>query len=300
MRRIIREPLLHFLLISMALFAAYAVISPAGLSQSSKVIAVDREQLITFLQYRNRSFERDSFERLLANMDRADFDRLVSQYVAEEAMFREAKNMRLDENDYVTRMRLVQQLEYLTKATVSSDYQASRTDIEAYFREHREEYYVEPTLTFAHVFVSKQGRSAEGVQDKLAELGARLEEEAAGFAQASRYGGRFLYHVNYVEKGFGHLASHFGPEMASTLLTLKADEQAWQGPLESAHGFHYVLLPRRTAGYQPPLEEVYAQVAEDVYQLEMAKRYEQAVDDIVRRYSVLEAPLAMLLPEVLR
>ena len=296
MKRIIKEPLLHFLLLSMALFLAYAVLSPASTSRSSSVIAVDKEVLINFLQYRNRSFERERFEDLLANMEKAEIDLLISQYVDEEAMFREAKNMRLDENDYVTRMRLVQQLEYLTKAAISRDYRPSRDDIERFYNKHKEEYYVEPTLTFAHVFVSKQGRSAAAVQHEVAELGTRLKDEVVSFAQAPRYGERFLYHVNYVEKGFGHLASHFGSEMASHLMTLKEDSRAWQGPFESVHGFHYVLLPRQTAGYQPELDKVYGKVAEDTYQFEMVERFQQAVDEIVRSYSVLEEPLAMVSP----
>lgn len=283
--------MLHFLLISLALFALYTVASTGG-DRSPETISVDREALINFMQYRHRSFERDRFERLLDEMEPGELDRVTSQFVAEEAMFREAKAMRLDESDYVTRMRLVQQLEYLTKAAISNSYELAQEDLERFYEVHKDEYFIEPTVTFAHVFLSRTNRSAEALEKTAAELGAHLEENKVGFSEASRQGDRFLYHVNYVEKGFGHLASHFGQQMASSLMALKADANGWQGPFESVHGVHYVLMPRQTAGYQPALTEVIAKVRDDAYQAEMARRHQDAVDAIVERYVVVRKPLA--------
>src|SRR5262249_49769112 len=91
-RRLLREPLLHFLLLGAALFAAYDALNrgPIGAEPSRQIQLTldDLSQLaITF----------ESQWRRPPNPD--EFERLVESKVQEEVLYREALAMGLDKDD---------------------------------------------------------------------------------------------------------------------------------------------------------------------------------------------------------
>ena len=96
----------------------------------------------------------------------------------------------------------------------------------------------------------------------------------------------FLYHVNYVDRGADLVAGHFGQTMADMLFELTPDATRWQGPFASSYGYHLVLLTRRIAGHNPPLEEIIDQVREDALREFMRERGTAAIQSVVDRYQV--------------
>src|SRR5262245_15259443 len=113
-RTIVREPLLHFLLLGGILFTLFGFThhSAADLS-SNKTITVDKEGLLNFLQYRSKAFETEYFTQQLDAMSPEERKNLVDQYVEEEMLYREARALGLEQGDYVIRQRLVQKMRYL-------------------------------------------------------------------------------------------------------------------------------------------------------------------------------------------
>ena len=57
MNKLLKEPLLHFLVLGLALFVLFDVVSDEKETSDSKLIRVDRETLLTFIQFRTRAFE---------------------------------------------------------------------------------------------------------------------------------------------------------------------------------------------------------------------------------------------------
>ena len=113
-RRILHEPLLHFALLGAAVFAAYLALHPTAASDE-RTIVVDRGHLLNFMQNRAKAFDRPHFAEVLDTMSPSALDDLIKDYVREEAMYREAKSLKLEDRDYVARRRLVQQLEIITR-----------------------------------------------------------------------------------------------------------------------------------------------------------------------------------------
>ena len=74
-----------------------------------------------------------------------------------------------------------------------------------------------------------------------------------------RYGERFLYNRNYVNRDDDEIGSHFGDEFKQQVFAFETGEQ-WQGPVQSTYGWHLVLLVKNTPAYIPPLEEIAANV----------------------------------------
>ena len=66
--KILKEPLLHFLAIGLVLFLVYGYIEKDKYGEVLECIVVDRERLLTFMQYRSKSFDENRFSGIFNNM----------------------------------------------------------------------------------------------------------------------------------------------------------------------------------------------------------------------------------------
>lgn len=57
MTKLFKEPLVHFLALGLGLFVLFEIVADDEAAYDSKVINVDRDALLTFVQYRSRAFE---------------------------------------------------------------------------------------------------------------------------------------------------------------------------------------------------------------------------------------------------
>lgn len=286
MRSLIRQPLLHFLLLGLAMFALFDLVSGDDADTDDSVILVDRAALLTFVQFRTRAFEAETAAARLDAMPDAELARLVDDYVREEALHREALALGMDANDYIIKRRLIQKVEFITNSFVDEAVELSETDIEAYFADNVDDYYVEPFVTFTHVFFDGSRHESGDLErlatKKLAELNAR----SVPFSESGRHGDRFLYHLNYVERTPDFVSGHFGPQMAAQIFELEPGTGQWQGPFQSPFGVHLVLLAKRAEGRVPELDEVRERVTNDARREVVRKRSEEAIQRIVDRYEV--------------
>lgn len=109
---LIRQPLLHFLLIGAAIFALFAALDDSPTVSSTKEIIITSE-LAEQLAGRFASVKRrPPTARELAG--------LVDDFIKEEVLVREATALSLDTNDAVIRRRLRQKMEFLTSSAVAA------------------------------------------------------------------------------------------------------------------------------------------------------------------------------------
>ena len=284
--KLVREPLVHFLAIGIALFVLFEFVAPTDADFESKTIVVDRNALLTFIQFRSKAFNPEVAAERLDALSGSELELLINDFVREEALHREALAMGMDQNDYVIKQRLIQSLQFITNGFVTSAVEVTDDDVATYYEENQDDYYVDPYVTFTHVYFSSDRNGADEAR-KLAE--AKLEElnrDSIPFSESTRYGERFLYNVNYVERTEDFVASHFGTPMAKQIFALEPNPQRWYGPIESAYGQHLVMLTKRTAGFHPPLEEIEAVVREDALRLAIIRANDKAVQAIVETYDI--------------
>jgi hypothetical protein len=286
MKNILREPLVHFLLVGLGLFVLFDLVASDDAAYDSKVITIDRDALLTFVQYRTRAFEPRIAAERLDGMADDELERLISDYVREEALHREAIALGVDKNDYIIKRRMIQSIEFITDGFVTAAVEISDDDVEAYFEANRDDYYIEPFVTFTHVFfdANRHGRDA-AVALANAKL-AELNQEKVIFSDAPRHGDRFPFFVNYVERGPEFVASHFGAPMAQGIFAIEPSDTAWHGPLESEYGAHLVMLTRKADGRYPELAEVEASIREDTEREAIAEQKNKAIQAIVDTYEV--------------
>jgi hypothetical protein len=286
LKRFLKEPLVHFLSAGLGLFVLFGLVNRNDGDSDPNVIIVDRDALLTFAQYRIKAFNPALAEKKLEGMSDDELRLFIDDYVREEVLHREALALGLDEDDYVIRRRLVQKLEFITEGFAEAGADLDEAAVQRYFDANKADYYVEPYLTFTHVFFQTEDRpraQARGLAEK--ELG-KLNRDGVPFAEAPQHGDRFLYHVNYVERTPDYVGSHFGPPMARALFELEPNDFIWRGPFDSPYGVHLVLLTTNEPGREPELAELEGRVREDARRARVREETESAIADVVDAYDV--------------
>jgi len=280
MLNFLKDPLVHFLVAGVFLFWGLSALKPAD--QPDRII-VDRAALLSFIQYRSKAFEPETAASILDAMNESNRERLINDYIREEALYREAKKMGLNEGDYVIRQRMVQKFEFMTQAA-STPGEADAETLLKYYEENKQDYFIQPGASFAHVFISAK-ENPKDVTAKAETLLGELRQTGARFEDATRYGDRFLFHTNYVERTHAYIKSHFGAEATETIFAETTPLGVWSGPVFSEHGAHLIFVTARTLGHIRPFEEVKSVVAADLISAEQRAQNEKLIDALIEDYA---------------
>jgi hypothetical protein len=286
MTKLLRDPLVHFLAIGLGLFVLFDLVASNEADYDSKVISIDREALLTFVQYRMRAFEPKAAAARLDNMPEEELERLISDYVREEALHREAKSLGMDKNDYIIKRRMIRSIEFITDGFVTAAVEVTDADVAAYYAANREDYYISPFVTFTHVFIDGERHSRDNAH---ALANAKLEElnrDPVPFSDAPRHGDRFPFFVNFVERDPLFVARYFGTAMQQAMFELEPSTSAWHGPYESEYGLHLVMLTKKVEGRYPELYEIEASVRGNAEREAIAEQKNKAIQAIVDTYEV--------------
>ncbi len=283
MQRLLRSPLLHFLVGGMVLFAVVHGRSPTVRANGAEIApvvitAAEIEQL-------RRDYRRDTG----IDPSPADEAALVERAVEGELLFREAlargldedrsirnwliEQMRsldpdgagnddelhaqaralgLDRTDLVVRRILVQKMRLL--AARANEQPPADEVLRSYYEEHAADYGIAERVTLWHVF--SPNPSSQSAADLLAELRAG----AVAPAQAVQRSETFAAPPYLRAQSPADLARRFGAEFSEQLSTARAGE--WSGPIASPYGWHLVWVEQRIPRETPPLEDVRGQLTE--------------------------------------
>jgi hypothetical protein len=285
MRSLLKEPLFQFLFIALLLLLGERLINADDYAYDQYHIEVDDEVLLQFMQLRAKTFKPEEAQQALEALSAEDRQRLVDDYAREEALFRDAIELNLDKNDQIIRRRLIQKMDYLAQGFYDEAEPITEDDLRDYYAEHREEYKKPASATFTHVFVSSERHGVEQAQVIAAELQQTLNGEAVPFENAPRYGERFLYNRNYVNRDDDEIGSHFGDQFEQQLFAFEISDQ-WQGPVQSTYGWHLVLLVKNTPAYIPALKEIAANVLADAQREQQQQVKREAIDKLMAKYTI--------------
>ena len=123
LRRLLREPLLHFFAVGALIFLLFAVVNDAG-EAPTDVIVISPERIDQLAAGFNAVWKRMPTDD--------EIDALIDEEVRSEVYYREALALGLDKNDTMVRRRLRQKMEFLTDSGASLLTQAAG-ELEDYF-----------------------------------------------------------------------------------------------------------------------------------------------------------------------
>ncbi len=279
MKRLIHEPLLHFLLIGAAIFSAHHLVyGPPG--DEPGRIAITQRQIEAMAISFARTWQRPPTKQ--------ELEGLISDRVREEVYYREALAMGLDRDDTIVRRRLRQKLEFISEdATALAE--PTDANLVDYLKSHADDFRVERQFTFNHIYLNPD-KHRERLTQEAAELLIQLQQKGRD-ADPSSFGDPFLLERRLEAAPAAEIAKQFGEKFGANLGALPIGQ--WQGPVESGYGVHLVFVEERSEGRVPELAEVRDAVQREwtnARRLEATEKFFQA---LLKRYQVTIEPPQM-------
>jgi hypothetical protein len=273
MKRIIREPLVHFLVLGAGLFLAYSLFSKNGSRAEPGKIVVTQGQIEHLVDGFTRAWQRPPAPEELAG--------LVRDQVREEVYCREAMAMGLDQDDTVIRHRLRQKLEFVSD-DIAAMAEPTEADLNAYFQAHPDTFRVPPQITFRQVYLDPEKHGATLSRD-AAQLLTQLIQ-AGSQADLLTFGDSFLLASQFTNVSAGEITAQFGEKFAATLSALPPGQ--WQGPVRSGYGVHLVLITARTEARLTALADVHVAVRQAWVNAQRLEANENFYQALLKRYTV--------------
>jgi hypothetical protein len=237
-RTLLVEPMLHFLLIGIALFGAYRWMAP-GDSGGRRIVITQGvvDDLVTqHLAARGRE------------PSAVELNHLIESYVREEILYREGVRLGLDRDDIVVKRRVRQKIEMVAEEDASTQ-APTDADLSAYLIANQARFVQPAILTFEQVFLG-QSTSGPEVVRAVAVTRAALRNGTG----AEELGMRTLLPHRITQTPADLVARDFGASFAAALEKVPIGE--WAGPIESSFGAHYVRVSARTPAAAPELAAV--------------------------------------------
>jgi hypothetical protein len=248
MKKLLKEPLLHFLLLGALVFGVNAWRETRRPSKTETAHIEVTGGTITWLS--------EGFTRQWHRGPDADELRgLVNDHVREEVLYREALALGLERNDSIVRRRLAQKMEFLA-SDIASAAEPDEAALRKFFEENAARYMKPVRVTFRHVYFSKERRGKRlttDAREALESLRKGAEEEALGDP--------FLREHEFASANEAEIAAALGNDFAKQVMTLPTGE--WRGPVESTYGTHLVYVSNRAEPKPAEFDRVRDEVARD-------------------------------------
>ena len=276
LKRFLKEPFVHFLLLGAAIFLFYALVSDDDTPDITEIV-VTKGQIERLVTGWRRTRMRPP--------TRAELDGLIEEYLREEIYYREAVAMGLDLDDAIIRRRLRQKMEFVTH-DLADQVQPSDAELQQYLVDTVDRYRQHPQLSFTHIFFSRDQRGQSAADDAALVLAEIAENPAA---QTEQLGDSLMLPARVDDMNTHELRNLFGQEFVDQVSSLPVG--TWQGPVSSGYGLHLVRIDEMTAARVPELGEIRERVANDWQNEQRDTVNDEIYRGLRERYSiVLEQP----------
>ena len=276
LKRWLREPLLHFLLIGLAVFAVYAYMQRGrGGVESSKQIVLSLDELRQMDMVFQSQWHRQPTP--------AEFQAMIEDKIREEILYREGLAMGLDKEDTIVKRRMAQKVQFLAE-DVAAAHEPTAGELKAWFEKNSRKFALPSRYSFRHLYFSVDKRGGNAQVDALKTL-TRIAGEPEDSKLALSLADQFMFQDYYGDRTPEALAKEFGPQFAVALEKLKPG--SWQGPVESGYGWHLVFVDTVVPGRIPAMEEMEGEVKTAWLGEQKATAWQKAYAKMRARYTVL-------------
>ena len=262
MLKIIKEPLLQFILIGAVLFFVYNLLNT---KQDKDVIVIDSNIINELSAKYKMQWTREPGLQELSG--------LIDTYVEQEVLYREALSMDLDQNDEIIKRRLAQKIEFLSDDLYES-LEPSESMLRMYYETHKDYYVKPPVYSLRQVYFSIDKRS-EAWKDA---------EKALSEKQPENSGDMLLLPMQYTNTNTTKLALDFGHGFTAALDSLPIGK--WTGPVKSGLGVHLVFIINKKPSGFFSFEEVANKVKVD-YSFETSTAFrKELIATMMKKYTI--------------
>ena len=272
MRRILKEPLFHFLLGGTLLFVLFAWRNRSSVERPNEII-VSPARIEVLISGWTRTWQRPPTPE--------EIERLVDDYVREEIFYREALKLGLETDDMIIRRRLRQKMEFLAE-DFQQESDPGDEELERFLASHADEFREPAVLTFRHIYFSPDQRGDSAADDARRALSELSPEADAAAIKAM--GDSFFLPRDFESASETEITRVLGRDFVLKLLALSLG--TWSGPLRSGYGYHLAQITERIDGRLPALDEIRDSVLRAWQSAERDKYAEEFYQRLRAKYSV--------------
>ena len=273
MKRLIREPFLHFLLLGALIFIAHRFLSKR-IDDGPGRIVITQGQITSMVIGFSRTWQRPP--------TREELEGLIRDRVREEVYSREAIAMGFDRDDPIIRRRLQQKLAFVTD-DVAAVAEPTNAELADYLKTHAASFGVDRRVTFSQVYLDPN-RRGERLAGNANELLTQLRQQDRD-TDLSSLGDPFLLEHRFLATPDMEIAKQFGEKFVTKLGDVPVGQ--WFGPVESGYGMHLVFVEERTAGRLPELAEVRDAVSRDWTNERRLELNEKFFQGLLKHYAIV-------------
>jgi PPIC-type PPIASE domain len=239
-RKLAREPLLHFAAIGAAIFVAYSLIAVPTVDNSEIVVTADRIASLS-AQFSAMHGGRPATE--------AELRGLIDAYVRDEMLYREGLALGLDRDDPVVRNRVRQKADILSGDAFSAE--PTDADLQAYLDAHQRHFDIPGRVSFEQVYFDPARH-----REPIGEIAANALEGLADGESPQTLGDRTMLPSTMTRVMPTEILARFGEAFEQQLAQITDDH--WHGPLVTTYGAHLVRVTWR----EPPTRATLANARE--------------------------------------
>ena len=278
MKRIITEPLVHFLLIGALLFVGFSVLQSDDQTMDTTIVVTDSDIKII----------KADFERTWQRPPRdGELEGLIEEKIREEIAYREGLALGLDRDDPYIRRRLRMKLELMLE-DISAQGSPADEELQNFLNDNRTKFRQEPRYSLSQVYLNPAQR--RGTLEKDAEELLEQLKQGGDRVDLGQIGDSIMLPRDFPLSPASVINRQFGSDFTTQLSDL--DTGVWQGPIRSGYGIHLVLIDERVEGRDPELEEI-RPLVEREYELVMRKELKEKIYANLReKYTVEIEPLS--------
>lgn len=265
MRRVVREPFVHFLLLGAVLFGVNQYLEAR--SKLTHITITPKIVQGIVANYRLQYGALPTSQQLNA---------LVDAYIREEVFYHEALRLGLDQDDEIIRRRLVQKYEFVQQ-DLDVAQEPTDEELRAFFSAHSQRYQLPGTVSFSHVYFSTDSRGEEGARADAARIVSELN--ARSVTRASGEGDPFPGPVDYAAVSQEEMGRVFGREgLAREVFQLEPHH--WVGPIRSGLGWHLIYVSARQPASAQSFDAARDAVRRDYLEATREQRNVQSYDKL--------------------
>ena len=272
MNKLLREPLIHFLLLGGLLFALYSFLNKDEVNPEDYTIHITQSDVDRLVKAYQKNWN--------SLPDSTTLAAIIDDEIKTELLYREALRMNLDHNDEIIRRRLKQKYEFLVKDLVSLD-QATEKELQSFYQEYAHLYQQPSMVSFNQIYFSPDRR--KNPQQDAQALFTQVHNQNV-LTSLEQYGDNFHLPSRFVRNDKESVRQSFGKQFADAIFQI--NQTGWVAPIPSGYGHHLVYVDTIIPPQALSFDQVKDRIGQDWQQQQQVQYNERLLEDLRSQYKV--------------
>jgi len=269
MKKLLKEPLLHFILLGFLFFALYGMVNKQN--DSDSIILIDDFDMNNIIASWEMQWKRLPTDEELKS--------LVDQNIKQEIFYQEALKMKLDHNDEIIKRRLAQKMQFLSNdlATIS---EPTDEELKKFYDANFEDYLSPSVYSFYQIIFSPDNRNdpKKDAEETLLNL------KEVTFEEMKNKGDNLPFPFFFENQDANKINRQLGIQFSETLETMQTN--GWKGPIQSGFGYHLIYITEKKGPQIPDFEIVKKDLLRDLEYENQKNLNEQLLQELKKDYKI--------------